>query len=215
MDNFGQHMFSEAAKTAQDEVGMREKYEKIYANRLTSGIGPDETAFIETRDTFFLASVVDGGYPYVQHRGGPPGFLKVIAKDTLGFIDYPGNKQFITFGNLKTNTKVAMILMDYANRGRIKLIGEASMISAAENPQLAKDLTVEGQPEAERIVSIKITAMDRNCPQYITPRFTETEIEAMLGPRMAQYDAAIATLSDRLRALGEDPAALLKAKDTQ
>lgn len=208
-------MFSEAAKAAQELAGMRAKYAAVYPTRLTGGIGPDEQAFIETRDTFYIASVVDSGFPYVQHRGGPAGFLKVIDKDTLGFIDYPGNKQFITFGNLKTQTKVSLILMDYPRRARLKLIGEASMIEAAQDPALAEKLSIDGQAEAQRIVTINVTAIDWNCPKYITPRYTEGEIQQMLAPRMAEYDTAIRILSDRLRALGEDPAALLKSKEDQ
>ena len=208
-------MFSEAAKSAQDAAGMREKYAKVYHNRLTTGIGPDEQAFIESRDTFYIASIVEGGYPYVQHRGGPAGFLKVLAKDTLGFIDYPGNKQFITFGNLQTNTKVSIILMDYPRRARLKLIGEATMIAASKNPELAAQLTTDGQAEAQRIVTVTVTAIDWNCPKYITPRYTEAEIQQMLAPQMAEYQSAIQTLSDKLRALGEDPAALLQSKDTE
>ncbi|MDX8351450.1 pyridoxamine 5'-phosphate oxidase family protein [Cognatiyoonia sp. IB215182] len=210
MDSYAKHLFSDAAKQAQAGAGMRDKYERVYETRLTDGLQPDAIAFIESRTSFYMASIAETGWPYIQHRGGPAGFLKVIDTDTLGFADYRGNQQFITSGNLQTNDKVSLILMDYPRRARLKLIGHASMIAADENPELAQKLAQEGQGPAERLVTIRLVAQDWNCPQYITPRFTEAEIADLLGPRLNELNRQIGVLADRLTALGEDPSALLQ-----
>lgn len=210
MDNFAKHMFGNAAKAAQAEAGTLSKYSNVYQTRFTSGLGEDEKAFIETRTSFYIASIVESGYPYIQHRGGPAGFLRVIDTETLAFADYRGNKQFITQGNLQTNNKVSLILMDYPRKARLKLIGEALMVAATDDPVLATSLTQDRQGPVERLVTIKLTAMDWNCPQYITQRFTEAEIEEMFAPRMRAINRKIDVLANRLKELGEDPAALLQ-----
>jgi predicted pyridoxine 5'-phosphate oxidase superfamily flavin-nucleotide-binding protein len=211
MDNFAQHMFSDAAKAEQTKAGTRDRYEHTYRNRLTDGLNADAIAFIQSRTSFYIASIVETGWPYIQHRGGPVGFLKVVDIDTLGFADYHGNQQFITQGNLATEDRVSLILMDYPRRARLKLIGHASMIAADENPALAAQLNIADQGPVERLTTIKIVAQDWNCPKYIEPRFTEAEIAAMLGPRISERDRQIATLSARLAELGQDPTALLNA----
>lgn len=210
MDNFAQHMFSDAAKAEQEKAGTKAKYDHVYQTRLTGGLGADEKAFIETRTSFYIASIVDSGYPYIQHRGGPAGFLQVMDPNTLGFADYQGNKQFITQGNLATHNKVSLILMDYPRRARLKMIGEARMIAADNDTALTEKLSLEGQGPVERLMTIKVTAIDWNCPQYITPRYTEVEIGEMLAPKMAEINRQIDTLAGRLKELGEDPVALLQ-----
>jgi predicted pyridoxine 5'-phosphate oxidase superfamily flavin-nucleotide-binding protein len=216
MDSFAKHMFSDAAKAQQEKAGTLSKYNQVYEKRLTGGLGDDEKAFIETRTFFYIASIVDSGYPYIQHRGGPLGFLHVMDSETLAFADYRGNKQFITQGNLQTNNKVSLILMDYPGKARLKLIGEATMVPVAENATLAATLAQDGQGPVDRLMTIKVTAMDWNCPQYITPRYTEDEIGAMLAPRMDEINRQIDILANRLKELGEDPAALLQTpKDGQ
>ena len=211
MDSYAKHMFSDAAKAEQDKAGTLAKYSHVYETRLTGGLGDDEKAFIETRTSFYIASIVESGYPYIQHRGGPAGFLRVLDTDTIGFADYRGNKQFITQGNLATNNKVSLILMDYPRRARLKLIGEATMDGADAQPELATTLSQEGQGPGDRLMTISLTAMDWNCPQYILPRYTEDEIGEMLAPRMAEINGQIDVLAGRLKELGEDPASLLQA----
>ena len=216
MDNFAKHMFSDAARAEQEKAGTLSKYSHVYQTRLTDGLGENEKEFIETRTSFYIASIVESGYPYIQHRGGPAGFLQVMNSETIAFADYRGNKQFITQGNLTTNNKVSLILMDYPRKARLKLIGEAVMIAASDDPKLAATLAQEGQGPVERLMTIKVTAIDWNCPQYITPRYSEEEIADMLAPRMAEIDRQIDVLANRLRELGEDPAALLQTpKDPQ
>ena len=210
MDSFNTHLFSAAAKAFQEKAGTRARFDKMYQNRWTDGLTEDFVGFIENTTTCYIASNVDNGWPYVQHRGGPKGFLKVIAKDTVGFADYHGNQQFITQGNLATDDRVSLILMDYARKARLKMIGRATMIDAADDPELAQKLAVEGQGPVERLTTITITAVDWNCPKYITQRFDEAEIATMLGPRISELDRQVGALADRLTALGEDPADLLK-----
>jgi len=184
MDNYAAHMFTNTVQAEQETLGMRERYQRMYRNRFTDGLTEDARAFIATRTSFYMASVSETGWPYVQHRGGPVGFLKILPDDTLGFADYVGNKQLISKGNLIDNDKVSLILMDYPRRARLKIIGHATMINADADPDLAALLKVTGEDPTERLTTIKVTAYDWNCPKYITPRFTEAEIEEMLGSRM-------------------------------
>ena len=216
MDDFAKHMFSAAAKAEQDKAGSLTKYAQVYPTRLTDGLGENEKEFIETRNSLYIASIVETGYPYVQHRGGPAGFVQVLDGETIGFADYRGNKQFITQGNLATNNKVSLFFMDYARKARLKMIGTATMRDATEDIIAARRLGQAGQGPVERLVTIKVTAIDWNCPQYITPRYDEDEINALLAPRMTEIDRQIDVLAARLRELGEDPAALLQtSKDTE
>ena len=150
------------------------------------------------------------GWPYLQHRGGPRGFLKVLDVDTVGFADYRGNRQFISQGNLARDDRVSLFAMDYPRQSRMKLQGHASMRAAADAPDLVDRLATEGQGRVERVVTIRIIAFDWNCPQYITRRFDEAEVNALVAPHLAARDRAIARLSERLTVLGEDPAPYLE-----
>lgn len=210
MDTYNTHLFGQAALDLQHKVGKRDQFAKMYANRWTDGITDRFRDFVANTTTMYIASTVENGWPYVQHRGGPRGFLKVIEKDTLGFADYHGNQQFITQGNLQTDDRVSLILMDYAAKARIKMIGHAKMVEASDDPELAEKLAVEGQGPVECLTTIKITAIDVNCPKYITQRFDEGEIATLLGPRISELDRQVSVLADRLKDLGEDPAALLQ-----
>jgi predicted pyridoxine 5'-phosphate oxidase superfamily flavin-nucleotide-binding protein len=210
VDTYNTHLFGQAALDLQLKVGKRDQFAKMYANRWTDGITDRFRDFVANTTTMYIASTVENGWPYVQHRGGPRGFLKVIEKDTLGFADYHGNQQFITQGNLQTDDRVSLILMDYAAKARIKMIGHAKMVEASDDPELAEKLAVEGQGPVERLTTIKITAIDVNCPKYITQRFDEGEIATLLGPRISELDRQVSVLADRLKDLGEDPAALLQ-----
>jgi predicted pyridoxine 5'-phosphate oxidase superfamily flavin-nucleotide-binding protein len=210
MDSYNTHLFGQAALDLQEKVGMRDRFEKMYANRWTDGITDRFKEFVANCTTMYIASAVENGWPYVQHRGGPRGFLQVVAQDTLGFADYHGNQQFITQGNLATNDRVSLILMDYAAKARIKMIGHASMINAEEDPALAAKLSIAGEGPVERLTTIKITALDVNCSKYITQRFDEGEIQTMLGPRINELDRQVNILANRLFELGQTPSELLK-----
>lgn len=156
--------------------------------------GPDEEAFIARRDSFYLASVGEGGWPYVQHRGGPPGFVRLIAPDTLAWPDYAGNRQLISAGNLRSARRVALFFMDYPARERLKILGTAEVLTPAEARDFADRLAVAPRTVVERYFRVTITAFDWNCPKFITPRFTAAEIEsavASLHTRIADLEALL------------------------
>lgn len=204
MDSFADHLFTPNVRAEQDRVGMGERYAKTYQNRLRHPLDDDARAFIETRDTLYMATVSETGWPYVQHRGGPVGFLKVLGPERIGFGDYVGNKQFISKGNFTGDDRVSLILMDYPRRARLKLIGHARMVDAADDPDLAALLATDGAAPSERLVTIDITAIDWNCPKYITPRLTEAEINAAVAPKIKPLTDHIAVLEARLEALDPD-----------
>ena len=145
----------------------------------------EERAFIEARDSFYIATITESGWPYVQHRGGKRGFLHVVDHGTLAFADYRGNRQMLSTGNLKACERVSMILMDYPNRERLKILGHARVIDAKDDPQLAERLSKPQPAEravVERIFIIKVLGFDWNCSQFITPRYTKEEIETTILP---------------------------------
>jgi predicted pyridoxine 5'-phosphate oxidase superfamily flavin-nucleotide-binding protein len=145
-------------------------------------LGLREQEFVAARDGFYMATVTQSGWPYLQHRGGPPGFLRVLDSTTLAFADYEGNRQMITAGNLAADDRVSLFLMDYPNRRRLKIFGHARFEDAIGNEELLRLLPQPpGGAPAERIVVIEVVSFDWNCPKYITPRFTESEVEATLG----------------------------------
>jgi predicted pyridoxine 5'-phosphate oxidase superfamily flavin-nucleotide-binding protein len=160
-----------------------------------------EAAFIAARDGFYMATVSETGWPYVQHRGGPAGFLKVIDDRTVGFADYRGNRQYVSVGNLRTADRVSLILMDYPNRRRLKLIGHARAIDAVSDPALLVKLQDVYAAKVERGIVIRVAGFDWNCPQHITPRFSEAEIAEVLAPvreRMEALEAENAALRAQL-----------------
>jgi len=156
----------------------------------------EELDFIARRDSFYLATVSSDGWPYIQHRGGPPGFLKVLAPNVLAFADYPGNRQMLSTGNVAGNDRVAIFLMDYARRERLKLMGHARVLDARENPGLAGRLVEPAElRRVERIFRIEVISFNWNCPKYITPRFTEDEVREATQPlldRILKLEAELA-----------------------
>jgi len=172
--------FTPAVRELQSRVGSREAYAAFEGgdgspNPLTA----EEVEFIQARDGFYQASVSETGWPYVQFRGGPQGFLKVLDPNTVAYADIRGNVQYISAGNLAGNDRVALMLMDYANRRRLKILGRARLVDAKEVPALAASLAMPHyRARVERAVVIRVEGYDWNCPQHITPRFTRAEIEA-------------------------------------
>ena len=157
----------------------------------------EETEFIARRDSFYLATVTSDGWPYVQHRGGPAGFLKVLDPQTLGFADFKGNRQLLSTGNLAASDRVSLFLMDYPRRERLKILGHARVLDAREHRDLADQLapTPDLRGKVERLFLINVVSFDWNCPQYITPRFTEAEVEAAVAPlkqRIVDLEAQLA-----------------------
>lgn len=149
-------------------------------------LGPREAEFIAARDSFYLATVNDGGWPHVQHKGGPAGFLKLLSPTLLGFADYAGNRQYVSVGNLGENDRAALILMDYPDRRRLKILGLVQVVDAADAaPELLAALHTPSsvEPPVERILLIRVAAFDWNCSRHITPRFTESEFLSREIPR--------------------------------
>ena len=161
-----------------------------------------EKEFIATRDSFYMATVSESGWPYVQHRGGPVGFLHVIDDTTLAFADFRGNRQYISLGNVTANGRVALLIMDYPNRRRLKIYARIEVKDLNANPELAKTLTLPGyRAKPERAFLLHVEAFDWNCPQHITPRFTQQEIETALSPvrtQIAQLEAENKMLREKL-----------------
>ncbi|WP_009958138.1 pyridoxamine 5'-phosphate oxidase family protein [Verrucomicrobium spinosum] len=157
----------------------------------------EEAVFITTRDSFYMASVTETGWPYLQHRGGPPGFLKVLSPSELAFADFRGNRQMLSTGNVSVNDRVSLFLMDYPNKERLKIMGHARVLDAREHPDLVEKVAPPGTAAiTERVFVIQVVSFDWNCPQYITPRYTAEEVEAAVAPmraRLAELEAQLAS----------------------
>ena len=182
--NYHKLAFTEAVKKLQNQFGSRIGYERMENHSTTEGMSYNEISFIEERDTMFMATIGSNGYPYIQHRGGPKGFLKVIDSKTIAFLDFTGNKQYISVGNLEGNNHVALILMDFRNKARLKIFANAEIKELAEVEELGISSPLENYSyKAERAVILNVQAYDWNCPQHITPRFTIDEIELAFKDR--------------------------------
>ncbi|HEY2039350.1 MAG TPA: pyridoxamine 5'-phosphate oxidase family protein [Edaphobacter sp.] len=182
--SFAQIAFTPLVKEEQMRHGSRSQYERMEkqgpgSNALTEY----EREFIGLRDCFYLATVSETGWPYIQHRGGDPGFLKVLDDHTLGFADYRGNRQYISLGNLKHDDRVALFLMDYPSRTRLKILGRVTVYEGEEaEPFLQRLSTDEDRRLVERVILIHVEAFDWNCQQHITPRYTEEQVVKVIAP---------------------------------
>lgn len=181
---FAEIAFTPRVRAEQERLGSRDAYARFDAGeRHHDRLGPDEAAFIGARDSVYMATVGATGWPYIQHRGGPEGFVRVLDETTLGFADYRGNRQYVSLGNIADDDRVAFFFMDYANRARLKLLGR---MRATEDPALLARLAVPGYPaRVERGFLIEVAGFDWNCPQHITPRFTAAQVEAAVAPLRA------------------------------
>jgi predicted pyridoxine 5'-phosphate oxidase superfamily flavin-nucleotide-binding protein len=179
--------FTDDVRAVQGEHGSQEFYgRKLVAGQAAPGADPlsdDEKDYLGERDGFFLASVSETGWPYVQFRGGKPGFIRVLDDHTIGWADFRGNLQYISTGNVRGDDRVAIIALDYAHQRRLKIYGHARVVTSAEDPELVKSLTDPTYDAVvERAVLVDVEAYDWNCQQHITPRFTVTELESALAP---------------------------------
>lgn len=176
-------LFTPAIKAAQQSHGSREAYERrAFAPDEQDRLTEMETRFIGARDSFYMATIGAGGWPYLQHRGGPPGFVKILDDRRLGFADFRGNRQYISVGNLAGDDRASLFFMDYAQRARLKLLGRIRVVDLAQSPDLAAALVDPSyKGRVERGMIVEVEAYDWNCPQHITPRYTLAEIEALTG----------------------------------
>lgn len=193
-DKFMNLVLTPAVQQAQERYfGRHQVKEEVPAS---DALTPEETDFIALRDSFYMATVSETGWPYVQHRGGPVGFLRVLDPGRLGFADFKGNRQLLSTGNLAVTDRVALFLMDYPNRTRLKILGHTRVLDAREHPTLLDQLAPgELRAKVERLFLIDVVSFDWNCPQYITPRFSLSEFEHFAAPlkaRIADLEAQLA-----------------------
>ncbi|WP_017326073.1 pyridoxamine 5'-phosphate oxidase family protein [Synechococcus sp. PCC 7336] len=191
---FADIAFTPAVKATQTRLGSRETYERFVANGpANDDINEKASQFIVERDSFYLSTVGEDGWPYIQFRGGPVGFLKILDEKTLGFADFQGNLQYITVGNLSRNDRVFLFLMDYAHRRRLKLWGRAEVVE--DNPELLARLADPDYPaEVARAILIHVEALDWNCPQHIPLKYSERDVACKLAPlqqRIAELEAQL------------------------
>lgn len=193
--------FTPTVRAMQTRMGSRSSYARLdQAEDRRDALTEREAEFISERDGFYQATVSETGWPYVQFRGGPAGFLKVLDAKTLAYADFRGNLQYISVGNLQGNDRVSLMLMDYANQRRLKILGRVRLVSATEDQALLARLKLpQYRAKVERAFVITVEAFDWNCPQHITPRFTEAEIEQAVQPLRAELEQARSELA-RLRA---------------
>jgi predicted pyridoxine 5'-phosphate oxidase superfamily flavin-nucleotide-binding protein len=196
-----------SVRAVQEEMGSDRLFLDFKGNRQFDQFTQNEAAFIEDRDSFYIASVSETGWPYVQHRGGPKGFLRVIDEKTLAFADYRGNRQYITTGNYAANNRACLFLIDYPRRARLKIYAHVEKIGLDTDPALTELVTDPGyKAKFERIFRFRLQNFDWNCQQHITPRFTEQEIAQAVHPlreHLAQLEAENAALRAQLNTQGE------------
>ena len=200
--NYARLAFTDAVKSLQETNGSRRSYERVEKQHVTGGLDANEIAFIADQDHFFMASIGENGYPYIQHRGGPRGFVKVIDPKTLAFVDFTGNKQYITVGNIQTNPNVALIMVSYPQRARLKVYAKIRVVELADAPELFVQIDPADYPHRpERMMVLDLQAFDWNCPQHIAPRYTVEEITAAFAPQkdyIAKLEAEIHALKQKL-----------------
>jgi uncharacterized protein len=205
--SFGSLVFTPVVKALQERYGSRRQYAQMEKlGDRPNGLSPDEREFLSEQDSFFMASLGATGWPYVQHRGGPKGFLKVLDNNTIAFADFRGNRQYVSTGNLTTDDRVALIFVDYPRQQRLKILGRAEVFEGEKAKEwLPKVRDPEYKAVIERVYVIHVEAFDWNCPQHITPRFTEGEIREVLEPverRMQELQAENERLREQLTQLG-------------
>ena len=188
-----------SVKAAQEANGSRDYFEVAGKERTFDRFTPSEAAFIAARDSFYMATVSESGWPYVQHRGGPKGFVQVLDSQTFAVADFRGNRQYISVGNLGASDRVSLILMDYPNRARLKIFAHAEI---STDPDVIAKVSVSGyRAKVERALVFHLDAFDWNCPQHITPRFTMADIEegvSALNQRIAALEAENASLKAQI-----------------
>jgi predicted pyridoxine 5'-phosphate oxidase superfamily flavin-nucleotide-binding protein len=194
-NRFAEIAFTPAVQAEQTAHGSRRAYAaQAELPARDERLGDDEAAFIGARDSFYLASVSETGWPYIQHRGGPPGFLRVLDDRTLGFADFTGNRQYISVGNVGGDDRVCLFLMDYPERTRLKILGHARL---TDDPAIVERLVVPDYPaKVERGWLIDIAGFDWNCHKHITPRFSEADVMRAVEPLRARIRELEATLGE-------------------
>jgi predicted pyridoxine 5'-phosphate oxidase superfamily flavin-nucleotide-binding protein len=200
MARFHELAFTPLVKQQQIAHNSRRQYERVEQSTSTvNTLGVSEQTFLQLRDSFYMASVSETGWPYVQHRGGPPGFVKVLGPSLIGFADLRGNKQYISLGNLEHDSRVALFFMDYPNQTRLKILGRVEIHEHdAQSAALIESLRTSDPAPIERAILIHVEAFDWNCPQHITPRYTLDELKPRIAP-LQQRITSLETENARLK----------------
>jgi len=183
--NYMRQLFTPRVKDLQSRAGSRASYERAASCADESDeLGPQEREFLQTADHFFLASVGESGWPYVQHRGGPKGFIRILSPRQVGYAEFRGNQQFISAGNIAADPRTSILVMDYARQARLKLIGRLRHVAVKDaDPELRDRLVQADYPgRVDRLALFDVEGYDWNCPQHIVPRYTVEEIEAATAP---------------------------------
>lgn len=193
-NKFAEIAFTKTVKNLQEIDGSRKSYARMEEGEDTNHLLTErEAVFIGMRDSFYMATVSETGWPYMQHRGGPKGFVRVVDEKTLGIPDFNGNRQFVSIGNLRHDDRVSLFFMDYPNRARLKMLGR---VRTTHDADVLECLALPGyKARIERAFLIDVAAFDWNCPKHITPRFTPDDIEAYISPlqeRIAVLEAELA-----------------------
>jgi len=204
--NFASIAFTDAVKKVQEAMGSRKSYARMERETYVDGLTENEIEFIAQQNSFYMASIGENQFPYIQHRGGPNGFVKVLDAKRIGFVDFKGNMQYISVGNIATNNHVAIIMVDYPTRTRLKILAKAEIVELRDDPVLY-DLLQPGDYKfkPERMMILHIEAYDWNCPQHITPRYTVPEIEAAFATQrnhITKLEEELKLLKQRLKETG-------------
>jgi len=198
--NYSELAFTGAIKDLQEKLGSRLSYQRMEQRSYVDGLTESETDFISQMDSFYISSIGENGYPYIQHRGGPKGFIKVIDDATIGIIDFVGNRQYISTGNISKNAKVSLILLSYPLRARLKIYAEAEIVELGADSKLYELLSpADYKFKPERMMVFHIKAYDWNCPQHITPKYSVEEIQELMKPQKQYIDK----LEDQIKQLKE------------
>jgi predicted pyridoxine 5'-phosphate oxidase superfamily flavin-nucleotide-binding protein len=196
--NYPSLAFTTAVKEMQEKLGSRAAYARLEKSTYVSGMTAAELEFISGRDSFYMATISENGYPYIQHRGGPKGFLKVLDPNRLGVIDFKGNAQYISVGNIATHSNVALIMVDYPAQARLKIFAKAKIVELKDDPALYRLLDLPGYKfRPERMMVFDVEAYDWNCPQHIIPRYTVEDMEEIYTSQLEyikKLEAEIKTL---------------------
>lgn len=191
-----------SVRAVQQQMGADGLWSDFPGHREFNRFSDNEAGFVAARDSFYMATVSETGWPYVQHRGGPQGFLKVVDERTLAFADYRGNRQYISTGNANANGRACLFLMDYPHKTRLKIYADVDIVELGADPALAQLVAMPGyKGKPERIFRLRLQAFDWNCPQHITPRYTEQEVADAVGPlraRLAALEAENAALRTKV-----------------
>ena len=204
--NFPEIAFTDAVKKMQERLGSRLSYARMERDTYIDGLTENEIDFIAQRDSFYMATISENGYPYIQHRGGPKGFVKVLDANRIGFMDFRGNMQYISVGNIATNNNVSLIMVDYPTRARLKILAKAHIVELKDDPPLYDLLDLgEYKYRTERMMVLNIEAYDWNCQQHITPRYTVEDMEGIFASQwnlITKLEEEIKTLKAKIREQG-------------